>query len=70
VKDLADGNKAVGIFNMDSTYKEITVNWKQLGLTKYKKVRDVWRQKDIGPLQSTFTKRIAPHGVMLIKLIK
>jgi hypothetical protein len=70
VKDLADGSKAVGIFNMDTTYRTITVNWKTLGLDNYSDIRDVWRQKSLGKLQSSFTKSIAPHGVMLIKLIK
>ncbi|GAA3936129.1 alpha-galactosidase [Chitinophaga oryziterrae] len=70
VKDLADGGKAVGIFNMDTTRRTISVNWKSLGLDDYHVVRDVWRQKDLGVLQSSFTKSIAPHGVMLIKLIK
>ncbi|SFD61656.1 He_PIG associated, NEW1 domain of glycohydrolase [Chitinophaga sp. CF118] len=69
VKELADGSRAVGIFNMDTTYRNITVNWKELGLNNYRQMRDVWRQQNIGPLQSSFTKQIAPHGVMLIKLI-
>lgn len=69
VKELADGSKAVGIFNRDNKSSNITVDWKTLGLNNYKRMRDVWRQQDMGPLQSSFTKLIAPHGVMLIRLI-
>jgi hypothetical protein len=69
VKELADGSKAVGIFNKSTKPANITVNWKALGLNNYKQMRDVWRQQDMGPLQSSFTKQIAPHGVMLIRLI-
>jgi hypothetical protein len=69
VKELADGSKAVGIFNKDTKPANITINWNTLGLNNYKSIRDVWRQQDIGPLQSSFTKQIAAHGVMLIRLI-
>lgn len=69
VKDLADGSKAVGIFNKSNESAAITVNWKTLGLNNYKRIRDVWRQKDMGQLQPSFTKQIAAHGVMLVRLI-
>jgi hypothetical protein len=62
VKDLADGSKAVGIFNMSAKPASIHVD---LELNKYKRIRDVWRQQDI----SSINKQIAPHGVMLIRLI-
>jgi alpha-galactosidase len=68
VKDLQDGSKAVGIFNISDEYKTITINWKDLGLSGYKNVRDVWRQKFLITDNKTFKTGVASHGVMLVKL--
>ena len=70
VKDLADGSKAVGIFNISDSYKTITLNWADLGLAGYNKVRDVWRQKYLITDNKTFTTTVATHGEMLVKLAK
>ena len=32
-------------------------------------VRDLWRQKDLGLYQGKFETKVAPHGVVLIRLI-
>ncbi len=68
VKDLEDGNKAVGIFNLSGSYQTISVSWKSLMLSSNKKVRDLWRQKDLGAFNDVFKTRVAPHGVILIKV--
>jgi alpha-galactosidase len=68
MKPLEDGNYAVGIFNLSKTYQTIAVNWKNIGLNGNYKVRDLWQQKDIGISQSTFTTKVPPHGVTLIKV--
>jgi hypothetical protein len=68
VKELQDGGKAVGIFNTSDDYKTITINWSDLGLSGYKNVRDVWRQKYLITDNKTFKTSVASHGVMLVKL--
>jgi alpha-galactosidase len=68
VKELEDGGNAVAIFNMDSKYQNISINWKDIGITGKTIIRDVWRQKDIGKIESQFSSTIAPHGVVLVKL--
>jgi alpha-galactosidase len=65
---LQDGGKAVGIFNISGNYKNITLNWSELGLGGYTKVRDVWRQKYLITDNKTFKTGVASHGVMLVKL--
>ena len=45
IKELEDGGKAAGIFNLSDTYKTITLNRNENGLKDYTKVRDVWQQK-------------------------
>jgi len=68
VKDLQDGGKAVGIFNTSGDYKTITINWADLGLTGYTKVRDVWRQKYLITDNKTLKTGVPSHGVTLVKL--
>jgi len=67
VKQLEDGTRAVGIFNMREEPRSITVKWSDLNLSGGR-VRDLWRQKDLGDFPEQFTTRIAPHGVTLVKL--
>jgi hypothetical protein len=70
VKQLEDGSKAVGIFNLDDKYQTVTFNWQDAGLESNQSVRDIWRQKDLGSFAKTFTTKIPPHGVVLIKVTK
>ena len=71
-KELADGARAFGIFNLGSA----VVNWElkalaQFGLTGKQHVRDLWRQKDIADVdaaQGTLPLTIPAHGVVLYKL--
>jgi len=70
IKDLEDGGKAVGIFNLSDKYQTITVNRAENGLKGYNKVRDVWQQKYLIVGNSDFTVKVAPHGVVLVKMSK
>ena len=48
VKELEDGSKAVGFCNFGQEKVNINYNdFSKLGITGIKKVRDLWRQKDI-----------------------
>ena len=68
VKQLQDSSYAVGIFNLSKTYRVITVNWKDVGLKGNYKTRDLWQQKDLGSFSTSFTAKVPPHGVMLLKV--
>ncbi|MBE9585533.1 putative Ig domain-containing protein [Mucilaginibacter sp. JRF] len=68
VKELADGSKAVGFFNLNAQYKTISVNAAEIGLKSSANVRDVWRQKDLGKAAKGFSYKLAPHGVMMIRV--
>jgi len=65
VKELEDGSKAIGVFNLDNTVQEIVVNWSDLKLTPNQQVRDVWRQKDMGIYSNSYTVRVLSHDVAL-----
>ena len=70
MKELEDGSHAVGIFNTENDFQKVTVNWDSIALNKSKdkKVRDLWRQKELGVSNGSFTTTVAPHGVTLIKV--
>lgn len=67
-KDLADGSKAIGLFNLGEDETPVTVHWNDLGLKGKWMVRDLWRQKDLGKFKGSFTAVIPRHGVVLIKV--
>jgi len=68
VKELADGNKAVGIFSTSDKYQRIKLERKNNELSGYSKIRDLWQQKNIRNSPGDFIVSVAPHGVVLIKL--
>jgi len=70
VKDMEDGSKAVGMFNLTFSSEKINADWSLLGVTGKQFVRDAWRQKDLGKFSGNFSAEVAPHGVKLITIRK
>jgi alpha-galactosidase len=67
-KPLADGSRAVGLFNLGETEQTVTVAWSDVGLKGKLHVRDLWRQKDLGKFKDSYTATVPRHGVVLIKV--
>jgi alpha-galactosidase len=67
-KDMSDGSRAVGLFNRGEEAAEVTVHWSDLGLTGQCRVRDLWRQKDLGNFSDSFTANVPRHGVCLVRI--
>jgi alpha-galactosidase len=67
-KDMADGSKAVGLFNRGESAEDVTVKWEDLGLSGSCRVRDLWRQKDAGKFDGSFTANVPRHGVYLLRI--
>ena len=68
VKDLEDGGKAIGIFNISDHYSTIKINLAAFaGNGKSFDVRDLWRQKELGIFPKEFSTKVQSHGVTLIK---
>jgi len=68
-KDLADGGKAVGMFNISDKEEVLKVTAKELGISGT--IRDLWRQKEIGDLEEfggQFSAKVSTHGVVLVKV--
>ena len=68
VKELADGTKAVGLFNTGDTPAQVTLDWKQAGLSGKQTLRDLWRQKDLGTFEGSYGAEVPVHGVILLKV--
>jgi len=68
VKELEDGSKAVGLFNLGVTPKGVSVSFRDLAIGGKAKIRDLWRQKDLGNFRDTYATRVNPHGVVLIRI--
>jgi alpha-galactosidase len=67
-KPMEDGSVAVGLFNLEREPRKISASWSDLGITGNRRVRDVWRQKDIGTETARVESTVEPHGVALVRL--
>ena len=67
-KNLEDGSKAIGLFNVASEPNIVKITWEQLGISGKQVARDLWRQKNIGTYSDSFEASVWPHGVILIKI--
>ncbi len=68
VKPLADGSKAVGLFNRGNSPMKITANFPDVGMSGTVKVRDLWAHKDLGTASGSFSAVVPRHGVVLVKM--
>ncbi len=67
-KDMEDGSKAVGLFNVGYQDAQMTVNWQDLGIGGRQIVRDLWKQTDLGAFDEKFQVTVPHHGVVLVKI--
>lgn len=68
VKEMEDGSKAVGLCNRGEFEAIVSADWKDIGVKGRQKVRDLWRQKDLGEFENRFHANVPRHGVVLIRL--
>jgi alpha-galactosidase len=70
VKPLADGSRAIILFNRGSEESQIAVSWEDIGLFPKTKarVRDLWKKADIGVLTGRFEAKVEPHGVVMVRI--
>jgi alpha-galactosidase len=66
VKEMKDGSRAIGLFNLSDKYQTITLNSETAGA--YKTIRNVWKQENITKGAGDFKASVAPHGVMLVRV--
>ncbi len=70
VKQLADGSRAVVLFNRSDKQANITVTWVELGYPSHVKaeVRDLWQHKNLGKFKRKFSSEVPSHDVVMIKV--
>ncbi len=67
-RDLEDGSKAIGLFNLDDDVREVTFTLADLKVSGSQTVRDLWRQKDVGETSDKYTATVPAHGVVMLKV--
>ncbi len=70
VKPLADGSRAVILFNRGTEESPIAASWEDIGLFPGGKalVRDLWKKADVGTFTGRYQAKVEPHGVVMVKV--
>lgn len=69
-KPLADGSKAVGLFNREDSPMDMTLDFMSIGLSGPVQVRDLWAHKDLGTFNQSYSTTVPTHGVVMLKIHK
>ena len=70
-KTLADGSRAIGLFNRNDTPQTLSISMAQFGMPHgARSVRDLWQHRtelrDVGT--EDYKSLIPPHGVVLLRM--
>jgi len=68
IKKLYDGTHAVGLFNRGKSPVGVSIDFSELQIDGKQKVRDLWRQKDLGKYSHQFTSQVPARGVIMVKI--
>jgi len=69
IKDMEACSKALGLFNRGrSAPTDMAITWSDAGMNGPQRVRDLWRQKDLGNFTGEFRTEVPPGGVVLVRL--
>jgi alpha-galactosidase len=69
-KQMRDGSRSVVLLNRDTSEKEISVSWEDIGYPSHLSagVRDLWRAKDLGQFKGKFSTPVATHSVVMVRV--
>jgi len=69
-RTLADGGRAVLLFNRGDKPAEIAFDWAEIGYpaTVSAEVRDLWAHKPVGRMKGRYAATVAPHGVVMVRV--
>jgi alpha-galactosidase len=65
-RTLSGERVAVGLFNRGASPGDVSIQLAQVGFPRGAHLRDVWKEKDLGPHSGTFTDTVPSHGVTLL----
>ena len=66
-KELQDGSKAVGVFNMSDEKSVVSFDFDTIELTGEQQLRDLWRQQNLGEFKKRYKVTLPGHDAALIK---
>src|SRR5271154_6586051 len=67
-RTLADGSKAVGVFNRHPSALPAEIDFRKLGFAGPVKAKDLWGMKDMGTISGPMAVKIPGHGVLFLRL--
>jgi len=69
-KQLADGGRAVVLFNRGAQPAEISAKWTELGYPEKlsAEIRDLWAHKSLGRKTAGFSATVPSHGVLMVRV--
>ena len=70
MKQLADGGRAVVLFNRGPKAAELSLSWTDIGYPPHlsARVRDLWTGKDLGQLSGKFSAEVPSHDVLMVTI--
>ncbi|WP_448100852.1 CBM35 domain-containing protein [Luteibacter jiangsuensis] len=66
VSDLGGGRFYVAMFNMNATRAVAELPWDVLGVHGARRVRDLWRHRELGPSLGAYRTELPGHGTQLL----
>ncbi len=69
-KSLSGNGHAVILFNRGAVEQTIAVSWHEIDLPagSAPSVRDLWAGNDLGAVKNTFSAKVAPHDVVMLRV--
>ena len=68
VRPLADGSKAVGLFNRGRSGMRMRVRFADAGFSVAVRARDLWTHQDLGVLRGSYETFVPKHGVAMLRI--
>ena len=68
MKPLANGEKAVALFNRGNSDYPMSFHLKDAGFTQPVHARDLWTHKDVGMVNESYHALVPSHGVVMLRL--
>ncbi|MCC7496380.1 MAG: hypothetical protein IT160_02305 [Bryobacterales bacterium] len=69
-KPMEDGSLAVGLFNLTDAPRKVGATLAQLSFQQPRRVRDLWRQRDIHIEPGALSLSVPAHGVAFVRLFR
>lgn len=69
VRPLADGGKAIAIFNRHPSAMSVEIDLARVGIRSNTKAKDVWQGREVSALPMNYSANIPGHGVILLRTL-